>query len=72
MGHSMRMSKENRHAMLLLAKYALVIDLLTISIWIKSKEPCTYPFIGSDRLEENAKSNVVSYIELHHKRNCHL
>ena len=31
----------------------------------------TYSFIGSDRFEESAKSNVVGYIELHHKRNCH-
>ena len=72
MGHYMSMSKENRHAMLFLARYILVIDLLTLSIWIILKEPCTYPFIGSDRFEESAKSNIVRYIQLHHKRNCHL
>ena len=71
-GHSMSMSKENRHAMLFLARYILVIDLLTLSIWIILKEQYTYPFIRCDRFEESAKSNVVSYIELHHKRNCHL
>ena len=71
-GHSMRMSKENRHAMLFLAKYILVIDLLTLSIWIIFKKPYTYDFIRSDGLKESAKSNVVYYIELHHIKSCHL
>ena len=72
MVHSISMWKETYHTTFLLARYILAIDLLTLSIWIILKEQYTYPFIRRDRFEESAKSNVVSHIELHHERNCHL
>ena len=59
----MSMSKENRHGMLFLARYILVIDLLTLSIWIIFKERILLlEVIGSKKAQNLMLLDILNYI----------